>query len=99
CETKPGDVHDRPGGPMFAGDPLRVGERDLPGGDWDRQVGVDHAARGVPRVDVEGGRLARGPRCRGREEGNEACAAHGYFLKAASAADRPPARARSATTR
>src|SRR5262249_17309898 len=97
-EAEAGQVHDRPGRPVLAGDPLRVGERELPGGDRECEVRVNHAARGVPRVDVEGGGLARGPCRRGREE-NQERSAHGYFRNAASAAERPPARARSATTR
>jgi len=77
-EDDTGDVRDRTGGAVVAGDPLRRGEGERAGADGDVDVGVVDFARCVAEVggDLDGllhpsARARRGPRLLGAEGGGE----------------------------
>ena len=70
-EDHPGNRVHRAGGPVVAGNPLRSGEGQRPGGDRQIDLGVIELARRIGQVgsDLDGGALRqRGGDCKGKQE-------------------------------
>src|SRR5262249_47249740 len=66
AEEDPAEVVDRPGGPMIAGEELRVVQSQRAGRGWALQVGVHDATRDRREIDPHAHRLRRTSSRRGR---------------------------------